>query len=379
MPWKEVKVMSQKLEFVQLAIRPDANLQQLCQQFGISRKTGYKWLARYRQGGPAALAEQSRRPHHSPHQTAAAIEAAILTVRQAHPAWGARKIRAWLAGRGGGALPCAATITQILRRAAQLDPAEAARHRPCQSFVMGAPNQLWQMDFKGPLTTRSGGRCHPLVVLDDHSRFLVGLVACPDQTQQTIQAALGPVFARYGLPERMLMDNGPSWSGTPQKRNFTALSVWLIRQGIALSHGRPRHPQTQGKVERLNRSLEAEVLAEHRPENRLEAQWLFDGWETVYNYERPHEALGLGVPAAYYHPSPRPFQAVLAPIEYRPGAIVRKVDQLGKIYFHNRRFRVGKAFRGLPVEVRPSPVDGVFAVYFCHQRVAYLNLRTDNG
>lgn len=378
MPWKEVKAMSQKLEFVQAALHPDANMQQLCQAFGISRKTGYKWLARYRQGGPAALAERSRRPHHCPHQTAPSVEAAVLSVRQAHPAWGARKIRAWLAAHGWSELPCAATITQILRRGAQLDPAEAVKHRAHQRFAMAAPNQLWQMDFKGPLTTRNGLRCHPLVVLDDHSRFLLGLVACPDQQQRTVQAVLSAVFTRWGLPERMLMDNGTAWAGSPQRRNFTALCVWLIRQGITLSHGRPRHPQTQGKVERFNRSLEAEVLATQQPENRLEAQWLLDGWAGVYNYERPHEALGGSVPAAHYSPSPRPFQPVLGPIEYPPGALVRKVDQLGKITFHNRRFRVGKAFRGLPVEVRPSAVDGVYAVYFCHQLVATLNLRKDN-
>jgi transposase InsO family protein len=378
MPWKEATPMTQRIEFVQQALLADANIQQLCHQFGISRKTGYKWLARYRQGGPAALRDQSRRPQHSPRHTAPAVEAAILTVRQAHPAWGARKIRAWLGQHGWTGLPAPATFTQILRRHEQIPSQDSRRHTAFQAFAMAAPNQLWQMDFKGPLPTRSGVGCHPLVVLDDFSRFLLGIQACSDERQPTVQQALTAIFRRYGLPERLLMDNGAAWTGTRQKHNFTGLCIWLIRQGICLSHGRPRHPQTQGKVERLNRSLEAEVLQGSPPENLLEAQWWFDRWEAVYNFERPHEALGLRVPGSCYQPSGRSFREVLPPIEYAPGAWVRKVDQLGKISFQNHPFRVGKAFRSLPVEVRPTEVDGQFDVFFCHQRIADLSLRNDN-
>lgn len=378
MPWKEATLMSQRIEFVQQALQVDANLQQLCRQFGISRKTGYKWLARYRQAGPAGLVDQPRRPHHSPSQTETTTEAGILTVRQAHPAWGARKISAWLAHHGWTELPSASTITQILRRHDLLDPEERRKHTPAQRFAMTAPNQLWQMDFKGPFMTRSGQRCHPLVVLDDASRFLLGLQACGDETQASVQRGLTAIFRQYGLPERLLMDNGSAWSGTPQQHNYTALCVWLIRQGIQLSHGRPRHPQTQGKVERLNRSLVAELLTTSAPENLLEAQWVFDGWIPVYNYERPHEALGMQVPGAEYRPSGRPFHEVLPPIEYGAGALVRKVDATGRIYFRNRRLRVGKAFCALPVEVRPTEVDGCYAVFFCHQPIAKLNFRTDN-
>jgi len=180
MPWKEVSRMSQRREFVMLARAQGANMRALCRHFGISPTTGYKWLWRYRERNEDGLVDLPRRPYHSPFRTAAEVERTVLAAREAHPAWGARKLRAWLLAKGHEWMPSPSTITAILKRHGRIDPAEGLTHRPWQRFERQTPNELWQMDFKGhfPLTR---GRCHPLTVLDDHSRFALGLQACGNE------------------------------------------------------------------------------------------------------------------------------------------------------------------------------------------------------
>lgn len=379
MPWKEVTTLSERKAFIQEAMEYGANMAGVCRQYGISRKTGYKWLRRYLEAGLDGLADQARRPRGHPWHTTEAMEELILWVRAIFTGWGGRKIKRWLEQHESSGIPSASTITQILRRNGALDLAESSKHRPAQRFEMEAPNRLWQMDYKGKVWTLEGSTCYPLAILDDASRYLLTLTACPNQTQATIQQTLTRVFREVGLPERMLMDNGPSWSGTARKHDFTHFSIWLIRLGITVSHGRAHHPQTQGKIERLNRSLDEEVLNHITPGSVAEAQWLFDRWKYIYNHQRPHEALGMQVPGSKYAPSPRPFPEVLPPIEYPSGADLRKVDQCGRLYFRNRRFRIGKSFAYLPVQILPTEVDGEFQVRFLHQPVAYIDLRCDNA
>jgi transposase InsO family protein len=302
----------------------------------------------------------------------------VLQVRQAHPAWGGRKIKAYLERKEHSPLPSPSTITEILRRHDQINAEEAAKHRPFQRFEMEQPNQLWQMDFKGYFALEEGGYCHPLTVLDDHSRFLLGLKACPNETRQTVREQLSGIFRCYGLPERMLMDNGSPW-GDDADNPYTALTAWLIRLGVQISHGHPYHPQTQGKDERLHRTLQAELLSRYTLANLPQCQVHFDRWRDIYNCERPHEALAMQPPISRYQPSPRTFPDVLPPILYDTADIVRKVDDAGKISFCNRRFRVGKAFRYNPVALRPTQVDGDFEVIYCQQKVALISLRVHNG
>lgn len=377
MPWKETTSMSLRSEFIHLAKTKDVNISELCRRFGISRKTGYKWLKRFREEGESGLADRSRRPRHSPQRSPAELEAAVVGVRQEHPAWGGRKIKAYLERKGHPTLPSPSTITEILRRNDKIDAEEARKHQPFQRFEMEQPNQLWQMDFKGYFAIEEGGYCHPLSVLDDHSRFLLGLKACPNETRQTVQEQLSSIFRSYGLPERMLMDNGSPW-GDDRDSPHTILTAWLIRLGIQISHGRPYHPQTQGKDERLHRTLKDELLSRHTMVNLPQCQWHFDRWRDIYNYERPHEALDMQPPVSRYQASLRPFPEVLPPILYDTDDIVRKVDQTGKIYFHNRYFRVGKAFRYNPVALRPANEDGNYDVFFCNLKVAQISLREDN-
>jgi hypothetical protein len=257
-----------------------------------------------------------------------------------------------------------------------VDPDEAKKHRPFQRFEMERPNELWQMDFKGYFTLDDRGTCHPLTILDDHSRFLLGLRACSNETRLTVQKHLVSVFRQYGLPDRMLMDNGSPWGDSGQA--YTTLTVWLIRLGIAVSHGHPYHPQTQGKDERLHRTLQEELLNQQAHASLEEWQQAFDPWREMYNYERPHEALRLEVPVSRYVPSQRAFPETLPPVIYDPGATVRKVDSAGRTSFHNRAIRVGKAFCGQLVAIRSTDEDGCYTVHFCQEEVRKIDFRERN-
>ncbi len=373
MPWEEVSVMSQRKEFVRLARREESNLRELCRRFGISPTTGYKWLERFCAGGEAGLADRPRRPHHSPGRTGPQIEAMVLKVRDAHPAWGGRKLRAWLSARGHESLPSPSTITAILWRHGRIDPSEGAKHRAWQRFEHLEPNQLWQMDFKGHFATMEG-RCHPLTVLDDHSRFSLGLEACGDERTQTVQQRLTRIFRRFGLPERMVMDNGAP-GGRDADHRHTPLTVWLLRLGISVSHGRPYHPQTQGKDERFHRTLKAEVLRGATFKDLRHCQEAFDDWRGVYNLERPHQALGMATPASRYHVSHQPFPEQLPPVEYGFEDQVRRVQDQGRFTWKGRNVKISTAFKGLPVAVRPTCTEGLGEVFFMTNRLCQIDLR----
>jgi transposase InsO family protein len=374
MPWKESSRMSLRTEFVLLAQKPNANLSLLAQRFGISRKTAYKWLQRFQDGGTIALADGSRKPHCSPARTPQELEQLVLHLRHQHPAWGGRKLRARLLALGHTHVPAASTMTAILRRHGCLDGSRAGLPRDCQRFEHPAANDLWQMDFKGHFAMTDGQRCHPLTVLDDHSRYALGLVACADQQTATVRTALTGLFGRYGLPRRMLMDNGAPW-GDAADSPYTPLTVWLLHLGVRVSHGRPYHPQTQGKDERFHRTLRAELLSRQTFSNLADCQRPFDVWRQVYNHERPHDALQLAVPATRYQPSPRPLPPALPPIEYPLGSVVRKVQQGGWFSYRGHGYRISKAFHGYPIALRPQAQDGQLAIWFCQHRVAILDLR----
>ena len=257
MPWMEVDIVGLREEFVVLSLSPGANVRELCRRFGISAKTGYKWRKRYLAEGRAGLSDRSRCPRHSPRRAPPETEKSVAALRATHPAWGGRKIRARLLALGREEVPAASTITGILRRRGLVEAAESAKRGPWRRFERPRPNDLWQMDFKGHFALTGGGRCHPLTVLDDHSRFALGLEACADERTETVRGHLRALFRRYGLPERILADNGSPWGSDPS-HPYTSLTVWLLRLGVGVSHGRPYHPQTQGKDERFHRTVGAE-------------------------------------------------------------------------------------------------------------------------
>src|SRR2546430_12356344 len=291
--------MSFRKEIIMLANQPDANIREIGRRFKVSSKTIYKWLNRFVKGGDEGLQDRSRRPHQSPKRSGKDIDLQVLKVRQSHPAWGARKIGARLKAIGESAIPADSTIHEILCRHGLVDPRESVKHKTWKRFEHAEPNQLWQMDFKGWFTVGSGMKCHPLTVLDDHSRFAVCLEACTNQRTDTVQHHLVDKFRRYGLPEQMTMDNGSPW-GNDAEHRYTPLTVWLIRLGIPVSHSRPNHPQTQGKDERFHRTLKAEALRGQQFRDIGQVQQRFEEWLPIYNQERPHQALSMAVPASRY-------------------------------------------------------------------------------
>lgn len=346
MSWNEHDLMSLRSEFVMLASQDERNMAELCRRFGISRKTGYKWLKRYQAQGASGLKDQSRRPRSSPKQTPRSMELEILSVREQHPAWGGRKIRKRLEKLDRKAVPAASTITQVLWRHQQISPDDSRNHTPWRRFEHPRPNDLWQMDFKGEFRMSNQQWCYPLTVLDDHSRFALSLRACSNQRRETVQQALTDLFRRYGLPQAMLMDNGTPWASPNRIGGHTKLSVWLMRLDILVWRGRPFHPQTQGKEERFHRTLDRELLREGRFDDLEQTQSRFDPFREMYNQERPHEALGLEVPASRYRMSARSYPEALPEIVYDVPTVVRKVGPSGQFQFQGQTHKISEAFAG---------------------------------
>jgi transposase InsO family protein len=372
MPWEECTVESGRREFVLLARQEGSNVSDLCRRFGISRKTGYKWLGRGQEGGDQAFADRPRRPHRSPRQSPAQLEAVVCAARAEHPAWGGRKLHHWLKARGQEPVPAPSTITRILDRNGLLS-AERRLERDWQRFEEDEPNALWQMDYKHVALGHGQARCHALTVLDDCSRYSVCLKACADERSETVREQLTRTFQRYGLPQRMLMDNGAPW-GSDLEHRHTHLTAWLIRLGVRICHGRPYHPQTQGKDERFHRSLDLEVLRQKpRWRDLADVQAAFDRWRVLYNEERPHEALDNRPPSHRYRPSSRMMPAQLPPIDYGAGATVRKVQDKGRINFRGKEHLISRAFIGEPVALFETG-DGCWDVYYCDERVARIDL-----
>lgn len=372
MPWKEVNAMDLRREFVHLAKAGQVSFAQLCRRYSISRKTGYKWLHRFAKEGDCGLADRSRRPRNQPLKTPRPLELVVLGYRARYPAWGGRKLARVMQNDGQDEVPSPSTITEILRRNGKLHDDHAAPQGNFIRFEHPHPNDLWQMDFKGDFAL-ARGRCHPLTVLDDHSRFALCLKACADERHNTVKNHLTSTFEHYGLPLRMSMDNGPPWGSASER--LTQLGAWLVELGIGVTHSRPYHPQTQGKDERFHRTLKTELVGRRTFTNHDRCQRAFDPWRQRYNTRRPHEAIGMDTPIEHYLPSTREFQGDPPPYEYAPGDQVRKVGKDLTCSFKYRTVFVGQALVGKQVAFRPTTEDGIYTVHFCHQLLGRVDLR----
>ena len=343
MPWLETGVRDQRIQFVTAATQPRANVTAVCRGFGISRTTGYKWLRRRVEAGSVtALADRSRRPHHSPHRTSEAVTARVVALREMY-GWGGEKLVPLLAAEG---LTLAArTVDRIIAREGltRVDVAPAAAP---QRFARDAPNELWQMDAKGHYPIRPGRRCHPLSIVDDHSRYAVGLFALPTLHGAGVRAALVACFEQYGVPAAMLVDHGSPWWATQNAAGLSAVSVFLLKQGIRLLHGRVRHPQTQGKVERFHRTLAERLRWWGVPTNLEGFRTAFAEFRDEYNQVRPHEALGQEPPALHFQPSRRAYRPQPPPWEYPSGSAVYRVDRNGMITVTGTRVFVTETLVG---------------------------------
>jgi len=371
MPWKEQTMEQQRKEFVHRVERGEISKSALCREFGISRPTGDKWIGRYQRG--ETMENQSKAPFHSPNRTAATTEEKIIALRNKHPALGAKKIKKILENKGEAA-PAYSTINAILHRNGLITKEASLAATPCIRFEKARPNEMWQADFKGHFGMKNGNRCHPLTIVDDHSRYCVCLDAKENERYPETRASFERVFERYGLPETILCDNGNPW-GTAQSVGYSRFEVWLMDLGILTRHGRIMHPQTQGKDERFNGTLLRELIRYRAYEDYIHAQSDFDEWRCFYNEERPHHALNLGVPVDRYQESTRKLPRRIDEWVYEPDTEMKKVKNSGYLTLRGQGYFLSEAFGGKMVGLIENMHEhGEFLVLYRQFCVAKLNV-----
>ena len=386
MPFNTKTVMEQRLEFVMQSNQSAVSFSELCRRYNITRNTGYKWRSRYQDKGLEGLEDRNRRPLRSPLKTPSHVEQYIVGLRKQFPEWGSKKIHRILQNQKSQhklpfkKIPSKKTITAIFRRHGLIDEERRGKQRAWIRFEHEKPNDLWQMDFKGHFELGNQGLCHPLTLLDDHSRFNLGLFASKDQKRNSVKHYLEMIFKKYGLPEIILADNGTPWGSQSRrpkdrKRSYTYLEKWLIKLQVKMIHGRPYHPQTQGKEERFHRTLKAELLQYERFHSLKDCQTRFDMWREIYNCQRPHESLDFDVPVSRYYPSNRPFPNIITEPQYDLAHITRRVNDKGKISFKGKLYKIGRAFTAETVALRHTKTDGKFEVYFYNQMLRSINLK----
>lgn len=364
MPWQKESVMSQRRRLVEQMLLPGANISALCVQWNISRPTAYKWLERYTRGGLGALADASKEPLSQPTKTADAIERVVISAHKEFPFWGPYKLKQYLRNENLlEIVPSHPTISRILKRNG-CEVIKSTKSHPAQiRFERSQPNELWQMDFKGSFMMKVN-RCHPLTVLDDCSRFSVGLKACNDEKKETVQSHLTSIFKEYGLPLQINVDNGSPWGDTGLE-DITVLEVWLMKLGVRLSHSAPFHPQTNGKDERFHRTLKLEVLHQREYKNQKEMQRVFDEWRHVYNFKRPHEAVDNKPPSSRYCASTQKFPSQLIEYDYGQDEVVRKVsNDKGLFSFKGKSYLAGRGLCGEWIAIKETDKADEYSVCF---------------
>lgn len=366
MPWKEKTVMEQRKEFIEQAAEC-TNFSALCREYGISRKTGYKWLNRFREDG--SVSDRSRRPKHPHAKTAPVIEAAVLAMREENPSWGGRTIHAVLEADGIKGLPSAKTCSNILKRNGCIKPEESLKHRAYQRFEREQCNSLWQTDFKGDFGLLDGSRCYPLDILDDHSRFCIRTE--PKNSATGVKESFIQAFQEYGLPDAILSDHGSQFAGF--KGGYTHFERWLMDLDILPIHGRIMHPQTQGKIERFHRTMKAELLREPFLDLK-DAKKHFARWRWKYNEIRPHSALNMKTPASVYTPSKR---LLFEPKPYEYTGHVCKVNNWGYLRFGPVQLFLSETMANTYLEVVPA-FDDTFSVRYRNFQIALIDANAKN-
>ena len=363
MPWARTDVGEQRVKFVVRAVSGKERMAALCREFGVSRPTGYRWRQRFEQAGSfTAVVERSRRPKRSPLQTERPKEERVVALRREY-GWGAKKIEVLL--REEDAPLTVTTINRILKRRGLVGKKDS--NAPAlERFERSAPNELWQMDGKGEYRAKDG-TCYPLSILDDHSRYAVGLYGLAAFTAEQVYPCLVRTFERYGVPEAMLMDRGSVWWSTTNGYGLTWLSVRLIEQGIRLHYGRAHHPQTQGKEERFHRTMDQALRHRGKPKQMAEWPGALEEFRQVYNERRPHEALGMQRPRERYRASARGYQGQVREWEYPEGSEVRRLNPAGCLYWEGEHWFVCEALAGR--RVRVENVENLLLVSYRHMYV----------
>jgi transposase InsO family protein len=376
MPWKVAPVSQIRFALVHAVRSAGVPVVQAARRFGVSRKTAYKWLRRYDDDPQQPLCDGSRRPHHCPRQVTPQVERQILQARDRF-GWGARKLRAYLAGQGHP-VPSTRTTHAVLTRNGRLAAPETPALPP-QCFERPEPHDLWQADHKGPVEVAR--REHfPLVVEDDHSRFLIALHPCLNKTMALAWEVLWGAFAEFGLPKAFLSDNAFGTTFEVPK-TLSWIDARLVRLGIQPIHGRPYHPQTQGKVERFNGTLQREMLPRARTDCLEHFTADLATFRDLYNHTRPHQALGDKPPVSRFAKSPRGRPSVLPEPEsfYPPGSILRKVSTSGDVRWNQLRILAGRGLVGHVVRLEQRAQE--LAIFYCWKQIRCIPLErmTDKG
>ncbi len=381
MPWKETNVMELKTEFVLRSLIESIPFRTLCQEYGISPKTGYKWRQRFRESGIEGLHELSRRPLNSPNKLDEDTICEIVKIKESHRGWGARKLlKVYTRKKSDIRPPSESSVQRILTKCGLVQKRKIRSSDKCgriqNRIKPKAPNDLWTVDFKGWWYTKGGDRCEPLTVRDDFSCFLLCVEAVENARTETIKAHFERIFTIYGLPKVIRSDNGSPFAGRRSPLGFSRLSAWWVALGISLDRNRPGHPQDNHRHERMHQDISKEV--EHAIKGDLKTyQAELAAWQNIFNWDRPHESLQMKVPGEVYQKSTRLFKGTPEKLEYPGGYVVRKVDCNGCINVDTAVIRIGSAFRGWDVGLKPiAPVN--FVVWFGDIRLGHLNLETES-
>jgi transposase InsO family protein len=380
MPWQETDVVDQRKEFVLRVIRGAERFGDVCREYGISRKTGYKWKERFLLEGLSGLGDESRRPKTSPAELSEAMVCEIIRLKMAHPGWGPRKLRAVLARTGSPSeLPSESSFKRVLDKAGLVERRRrrtaSEQGRVTTPMKPERPNQVWTIDFKGWWYTRNKSRFEPLTIRDAFSRYVLCAQALDNACTDTVREAMARVFEKHGLPEVIRSDNGSPFAARGSPLGLSRLSAWWLTLGINLDRIAPGRPDQNGGHERMHRDVAVEVEARAEPDPATQ-QAALDVWRETFNDERPHEALGMRTPKDVYQLSPRKYDPAPVELEYPAGHLVRKISSHGDVKLTNHQLHVSGALTGCEVGLEPITSDR-YAVWFCRLRLGELDLSTD--
>lgn len=372
MPWKEQRIETMREEFVKRVLAHEKSKRALCAEYGISRPTGDKWIERYLAG--ENLEDMRRAPKHPPHKTDPELESEIVAYRRRYPAIGALKMRRIMENDHYSNLPSARTINTIFKRNGLISKEASEAATPHRRFEKSYPNEMWQADFKGNFLMENGIRCHPLNIIDDHSRMNICCEPLLTETFSEIKPCMERIFKEYGMPFSFLCDNGNPW-GTQQSTGFTSFEVWLMELGVLTLHGRILHPQTQGKEERFNQSFTRECLKHHVIKDQSDAASIFAEYRKFYNHVRPHMALNLDVPASHYHRSAKEYPLRIESWEYSDDLTIRRVKSSGYVSILGQGYFLSEAFGDKEIAFRESSKGAhLINLYFRQFRIGQIDI-----
>jgi len=370
-PWRK-SMSEQRKSLVEEINRGEYSISEVCRQYDVSRPTAYKWLKRSKSG--SSFEEQSRKPLHSPNRTNPELEELVISARKSHPSWGSRKLKVVLERCRKSKIPSASTISAILHRHGLISKEASMAATPYKRFERETPNDLWQCDFKGHFGMSNGKRCYPLTVTDDCSRFNLCISAKENEQLSGVIASFRSMFSEYGLPRSVLCDNGNPWGVSASFGGYTQFEIFLMDFDVKPIHGRPLHPQTQGKEERFHRTLKRELLSVCEMENLVFAQEKFDDFRKIYNEIRPHCALDYAVPADKYEKSKRLMPKKIHDWWYPQELAVKKIPQNGYLRYKDLNVFFSEAFAGKNIAVLPSESDGIVEIIYRNFSLARINL-----